>query len=246
VESNHLPARARGLLEVMAEHRFVGFDHARVVLGLPTAVVSARLRALQARGYIRRERPFGGEASFFLITAAGLRAVGSQLPAPRLRFSSVEHDLGLAWLWLAARAGALGPLREPVSERQMRSRDATAKPGDPPLGVRLGGVGAAGRARLHYPDLLLITEQGKRVAIELELSAKGRSRRDTILGGYAADVRIATVLYLVGNRALGRSIQRSANSMGIEHLVRVRLAHVTDRLAVRTGGRATPARELAR
>ena len=34
------------------------------------------------------------------------------------------HDVGAAWLWLAARNGAFGPMREVLAERVMRSRDA--------------------------------------------------------------------------------------------------------------------------
>jgi hypothetical protein len=87
--------------------------------------------------------------------------------------------------------------------------------------VRLGGVGPSGRERLHYPDLLLIDPGGRRIAIELELSSKGRGRREKILAGYAADARIDVVLYLVRDRRVGRAIQASARRLGIGPLVHV-------------------------
>jgi hypothetical protein len=232
----------RRLLRFMAQHRFAGFEQVRSLLGCSPEAARAAVRRLEASGRLRSERPYGGRASFFLITASGLRAVDSRLRPPALALSAVEHDLGLGWLWLAAHGGAFGSVESVIPERVMRSRDATAGPGGQPFGVRLGGLGPGGRERLHYPDLLLVTPEGRRVALELELSDKGRARREKILGGYAADVRIDAVLYLAGNPRLARSIQRSAASMGIDHLVRVQMASVTDPLAARSAGHAGPAR----
>jgi hypothetical protein len=89
--------------------------------------------------------------------------------------------------------------------------------------VRLGGAGRAGRPRLHYPDLLLVTAGGSRVAVELELTGKGRARRETILAGYGADPGIASVLYLSDSRATGNAIRASARRLGLADLVRVQL-----------------------
>jgi hypothetical protein len=226
------------LLRFLAAHRFIAVGHVQGLLDLPARGAGARLRVLERSGHLRREQPFGAGPSFWLITARGLRAIDSRLRPPRLSLACCEHELGMAWLWLAARQGAFGALAQLVGEREMRSRDATRSPGAEPMAVRLGGYGAGGRERLHYPDLQLFTRSGKRVALELELSAKGRTRREQVLTGYAADARIDVVLYLVESRSLGRSIQRSARRMGIEHLVHVQMARAPDRLALgRTGGR---------
>jgi hypothetical protein len=105
----------------------------------------------------------------------------------------------------------------------MRSSDGAAAATEEPFGVRLGGYGPGGRRRLHYPDLLLVTPKGKRIAVELELTGKGRARREKILSGYAADPRIDAVLYLVHhrNRLLARSIEDSARRAGIGSIVQV-------------------------
>jgi len=149
-----------------------------------------------------------------------------------------DHDVGVAWLWLAARAGTFGPLRDVIGERRMRSLDATAPPSAQPHAVRLGGVGASGRERLHYPDLLLVTPEGKRIAVELELSSKGRRRREQILSGYAADVHVDAVLYLVRSRQLGRAIQASARRMEISPLVHVQMTSLAGSAGDGSGGRA--------
>jgi DNA-binding MarR family transcriptional regulator len=220
-----ITARDRLILETLAEHRLIVPAHVHVLLGVSVSTASGRLRALASEGYVVARRVFADRPTNYQITRKGLAAVGSHLPAPQLDLRAHAHDVGVAWLWLAARSGTFGPLSAVVSERTMRSLDArrdsqmATAPG--PLGVRLGGTGPAGRERLHYPDLLLITADGRRIAVELELSAKGAGRRDKILAGYGADPRIDAVLYLVNRPALAIAIRSSARRLGIAHHVHV-------------------------
>jgi hypothetical protein len=176
---------------------------------------------------------FKGRPPMHLITAAGLRTLGTTLPTPRLDLHNYEHDIGLAWLWLAARRGTFGPMSEILAERTLRSRDGAAdreshageSHASGALGVRLGGTGPRGRERLHYPDLLLRTADGRWVALELELSTKGRTRLESILAGYGSDPRIAGVVYLVQSQTVARSVERAARKVGVAdlvHLQRVR------------------------
>lgn len=207
--------------------------HAAALLEVAPATAARRLRSLSSAGYLRARPLFAGQPTCYQISPSGLKVIGSRLPTPKLDLAGYAHDVGLAWLWLAARDGAFGPLREVVSERTLRSRDGLPGPdrlgagGKGPLGVRLGGVGSGGRERLHYPDLLLVTPEGARVAVELELSAKSRARRERILAGYGSDPRFAAVLYLVDRPALATSIRSSARRLGISqyvHVQRVRQA----------------------
>jgi hypothetical protein len=207
------------LLSFLAEHRIVTADHVREMLGVSATVAYGRLRALTALGLTTQHKLFYGQRSCYRITRQGLHAVGSVLPAPRIDLRCYAHDIGLAWVWLAARGGRFGPMRAVVSERQMRSRDAGEPDRQDRFGVRLGGYGPGGKPRLHYPDLLLITAEGKRVAVELELTGKGRARRERILGGYGADSRVDAVLYLAENRSIARSVQASAARLGLGSII---------------------------
>ncbi len=209
------------LLGFTAEHRLVLADHVRMLLGTSLAASERRLRDLVRAGMLSRRRLFERRPPCYQITRDGLALVGSRLAPPRLDLRSYDHDAGLAWLWLAARAGRLGAVTEVISERTMRSRDAAKNAGRDPLGVRLGGVGPRGRPRLHYPDLLLHTASGHLVAVELELSSKGTSRRERILAGYAGDPRIDAVLYLVERPRLGSEISAAATRLGISRMVHV-------------------------
>ena len=125
------------------------------------------------------------------------------------------------WLALGAERGMFGPVTEVVSERRMRSQDGRGARHDEPFGIRLGGPGRDGRDRLHYPDLLVVTETGHRVAFELELTGKGRRRREQILTGYALDRRVDAVVYLVDHPARRRALQESVRRLGLEDRVRV-------------------------
>jgi hypothetical protein len=212
----------RALLRFAADHRFVIAAQVAALLGVSEAAAEARLRRLGTGGHLRRNKELYRGPTWHQITRAGLRAVGSDLPAPRgFDLATHRHDAGLGWLMLTARAGRFGPLERIISERRMRSHDGRAEDATQRYGVRLGGVGPGGRDRLHYPDLVVVTQTGHRVAFELELSTKEVARREGILAGYAADRRIDAVVYLVERASVGRAIERSAARMGVAHLVRV-------------------------
>jgi hypothetical protein len=213
--------RDRDLLEFMAEHRLVLAAHAQAFLGISAAAAYARLRSLASAGLVKPERRFHLEPACHQLTGSGLELVGRSYRPAGIDLRCYEHDIGVAWLWLAARCGSFGPLEQILTERRLRSHDARAERAEPALGVHLGGYGPGGRERLHYPDLLLVDRDGRRMAVELELSSKGRTRREKILSAYAADARVDAVLYLVENRAIARSIGASARKLGISHLVHV-------------------------
>lgn len=250
-----ITATDRILLRFAAEHRFVIAAQVAMLLGATEAAAESRLRRLGTAGHLRRRRELHRGPTWHQITRAGLRAIGSDLPAPRgFDLATHRHDIGLAWLMLAARAGRFGALNRVISEREMRSADGRTEDRARRHGVYLGGVGPAGRDRRHYPDLVVVTETGHRVAFELELSTKEVARRERILAGYAVDRRIDAVVYLVERASVGRAIERSAARMGICDLVRVQRVDPAPgtpppspaRSAQRAGARAEPAQERTR
>lgn len=228
-----LTPRDLELLAFTAEHRLVLAEHVQGLMGTSARTANGRLRALTAAGFLVSDRIFSRRPGCYRITTKGLRAVGSSYPPPRVDLSTYDHDVGVAWLWLAARSGTFGPMREVLSERALRSHDMGSDRTDPPIGVRRG----AGRGGLHYPDLLLVTPEGRRIAIELELTAKGRGRRERILSAYAADARVHAVVYLVDRPAVGEGIRASARRIGFSSRVHVQRV-VWAQPPSRGGGRA--------
>jgi hypothetical protein len=240
-----LTERDLRVLSFVAEHRLVLETHIQKLLGTSAEATRTRLRALAGAGYVTHRRVFDGEPAVCQIRRSGLAAIASRLPPPQLKLACYAHDLGAAWLCLAAREGTFGPMREVIAERRLRSDDGRVDREAEPYGVRLGGVGPHGRERLHYPDLLLITPDGRRIAVELELSSKGNRRREQILGGYGADGRIDAVLYLVENPALARAIERSAERVGVDDRVHVQYFRWAGRAPGAERGRA-PERHRSR
>jgi hypothetical protein len=216
--------RDRLLLAFAAEHKLVLASQAMALLGTSIGAAARRLRDLRSDGLLCSDRLFDEQPLCWQVTREGLGVIESRLPAPRsVDRAGYRHDVGVGWLWLAAHAGVWGEMREVVSERAMRSRDGRS-PGSERFGVRLGGLGPGGRERFHYPDLLLVDPRGNRIAVELELTSKDKRRLEGILAGYAADPRVAAVLYLVDRPAVGRAIQASARALGISDLVHVQPA----------------------
>ncbi|HWF36270.1 MAG TPA: hypothetical protein VG295_12910 [Solirubrobacteraceae bacterium] len=213
------------ILGFIAEHRIVLVAHVQALLEVSDTVAYRRLRALATGGLLSHEQVLHRQPGWYQITRTGLGMIGSDLPPPRRDLSCYRHDIGVAWVWLASSRGAFGDVERMVSEREMRSRDGArlaAGGGGTPFGVPLGGVGPRGRPRLHYPDLLLVGPGGERVAVELELSAKGGRRLETIIAGYGAEPGIAAVLYLTDKPGIAREVRSAAARLGISDLVRVR------------------------
>lgn len=215
-----LTQRDRELLAFAASQRLLTAAHAQALLGLSAGL--KRIRALTRAGLLEREPVHvDGRAPCFRITTSGCRVAGSPLGQPRPSLGAIEHDLGVAWLHLAALAGQFGPVREIVTEREMRSHDGRSDREGRPYGVRVPGVGPGGRERLHYPDLLVRTTSGHTVAVELELSAKQRIRREGILTAYGGERRIDAVVYLSDKPSIQLAVQASARKLGISALVHV-------------------------
>ncbi|HTW12964.1 MAG TPA: hypothetical protein VME01_09485 [Solirubrobacteraceae bacterium] len=211
----------RQLLAALAEHRVMVSAQLALLLDVPEAESEQRLARLREQGFLQQERVFEAQPAATWITRHGLAAVERRLAVPRLDLKGYRHDVGVGWAWLAAREGAFGAVAEVISEREMRSHDRRADREREPYGVTVGRLDARGRPIRHYPDLMLMTPDGRRLAVELELTTKSRARLDAIMLAYAGDPSIEGVLYLVADRRLERLIGDAVNRAGIGDLVRV-------------------------
>ena len=203
---------------------------------LPSTARARRARGGAARRLARRrERPpadadqgrvprappaVPGAPPWYQIRPSGLDAVASDLRPPRrLDLRSYEHDVGVAWLWLsrarrqvrAAPGGdrrAAAPLADGRHDRTARRRAA---------GSGWAASAPAGASGCTTPICCSSRPSGRRIAVELELTSKGRGGAEKILAGYAADARIDAVLYLVRDRrdrALGPGLGPEARVSG--------------------------------
>ena len=219
--------RDLGLLEFVSVQRFVLAKQVETWLGAGEVVAYRRLRGLVRSGLLVYERLFHQRPGSYRITSAGLAVIESALPRPLIDLRCYRHDIGAVWLWLAVWQRQFGPCARVLSERQMRSHDQQPDPflGYDSFAIPLGGYGPGGRPRVHFPDVLLIGPDNRRVALELELTLKSRSRLGRILGGYAADPRIGRVVYLTDSRKVAAALSETTLSQCLDARV---LVHYLD------------------
>jgi len=214
--------RDRELLTVLADHRVMVLPQLAMAFPeISTRALNARVRRLAGGRLITTQRIFERRPAAVSITQTGLRAIESGLPAPRVDLMAYRHDLGVGWVHVAARQGVFGTLTDLRLERELRADDRRSDREGPPAGIGVGTFAQGGRPSRHYPDLLLTTATGHRVAVELELTAKSSDRLRQIMRAYASDHRVAGILYLVPDAQGARRIETAARRAGIASLVHV-------------------------
>lgn len=213
------------LLGPLAEHRILTVPQVALLLGVGERTAARRLNRLARARLVRIQRIFTGMPAAAAISGAGLRALGSPLRAPQLNLNEYRHEVGVAWLWLAARAGSLGEVAFVTAERSMRAQDAAAVArGDTVRwGVGLGLLGRHGAPERHYPDLMLVTAAQQRIAVELELTGKSARRMVRIMTAYASEARVDHLLYLAADARIAGGVREAARRAGVGSRVHVQL-----------------------
>jgi hypothetical protein len=225
-----------GVLAFAAAHHLVLAEQVAQLLAIDADPAREHLARLERVGLIRRTRMLAADPGCYQITSAGLAAIASKLPPPRLDPGRYRHHVGAGWLWLlATKGGTFGPVEQALSEREMRARDTdrhsaeldaeppTATPGPTQptrqcFGVRPGGIEAPPSTRLHYPDVLLTTSTG-RVPIELQLTRPSTQRLGAVMRGYAAAPGIRGVLYMTDDDRVGLDVKTMSDRLGISALI---------------------------
>jgi hypothetical protein len=213
----------RAVLGPLAEHRILIVPQVAVLLGVTERTAARRLRDLHKGGLVRYEPVFQGTPAAARITSKGIKAIEHNSKAPSLNLNEYGHDVGVGWLWLAARGGAFGEVTRMAAEREMKATDgpAFAAGRRAIYGVGLGLFGSNGRPEHHYPDLVLEMASGHRVAVELELTQKSARRMRRIMSAYASDGQIDAVVYVVPTKRLADLVTDSARRAGIGDIVHV-------------------------
>ena len=204
------PAKRRGQLTL---RDFEITDWADRFSGVSVENIQTRFGMGQSQAYWRLQvlRDFG------MITAHRLLVELPTLflPAGRtLRPASFEHSLRIATLVAAAEAEG----RRMITEVELR-RERGGEDGFPEWASDHHRTVALGCRRI--PDALEVTTSGGLRAIEIELSSKGSTRREQILGHYAAS-KYEQVTWLVPNARLAALMEREIDRLGLARFMEVR------------------------
>lgn len=162
-----------------------------------------RCAELKRAGYLESRRWLHARPGVLTATAAGLREGGVDLRPSKVDTRTYLHDL--ACVWMCVELELEFPEGEIFTEREIRAADTgLASPAYSP-----GSLGRSGAVqRIHVPDLAVEPEPGADpIAVEVELSPKGRARLRAIMRLYARAGHLAGVRYYVAGEPTERAVR---------------------------------------
>lgn len=182
----------------------------RLVMGWTERHTYDHVRRLVDAGYLTRSPMTRGDGSLLVVTPDGAAIGGhAELGAPR-SVAPTTWAHAVATAWVAAWCELHG--RQWVSEREIRR--------DPSWDgqVQYKDRGGAQRRVRHRPDLGTTTNDGRTVAIEVELQPKSAQRLRGILGMYGRridDGQLAGLLYITKTPAIATTVRTAADAVGL-------------------------------
>lgn len=164
--------------------------------GVQRQQMNARVRRLAAEGLLQRS-PAPTQPCVAMLTRKGARAVA--LPPRRAARTDAQRDHELALVWLVIELESAGGALV-RTERECRTLEGMG------AGRYSVAVIRPGRAdERRWPDLVLETD-GRRFAIELELTAKGTTRLQAIVDAYAVAPPFDQVVFLAAEATIAKRL----------------------------------------
>lgn len=198
--------RDRELVGWIARMGAVGIEQVQERFGVCRSVSYASVARLVEAGLIERVGTLPGDPTLLCATAQGIAYAGLGLPAARVTPGAVDHWLACAdtALW-AERRWSRDSL---MSERELRFAELSASK---PIASAIVGELPDGRPMLHRPDLV-VRDDGRTIAIEVELTPKAPRRLLTIVRAWRRARHVDQVLYLVPPGPTQRAVERAVES----------------------------------
>lgn len=143
-----------------------------------------RLRQLVDGSLVAHERILYNDAGFYRVTAKG--ANFTELPyLAKVNLATYEHDIKLINLSLELLRRY--PKADWISERMLKKE-------------KHDRVGKRG----HFCDGILVMPDDTQIAIELELTKKGKARLERIINGYVRQFEFKKIWYFCGDTCYNR------------------------------------------
>jgi len=196
-----LTERDLAILQFINLFGFCEMPHLDARFGLKKPRNYQVINRLVEAGLIQHERVFYGRHGIYRLTVKGAKLTELP-PLARIPLANYTHDVTLIEAYL--RLMKHDPEAQWISERHLM-QDKHAD-----------GVGKRG----HLPDGVLVFPDGQQVAIEVELTLKGRHRLERILKGYGAAFHYQEVWYYCpdGVAASLRALTANLPFIKIHHL----------------------------
>jgi hypothetical protein len=168
---------------------YVDIEHISKKLNIKSTTAYHRLRKLVLSEYIIYERIFYGRNGIYRVTSKGVKAAQDQVSAiRRVNLAKYEHDLivvGISLELLKKYENA-----NFIPERRLKHS------------LRTMGISSKGQ---HICDGVLAVNN-KKIALEIELSSKGRIRRESIIKYYTKKFEYDEIWYICGNDLIKKQL----------------------------------------
>lgn len=199
--------RDRLLLNWINGHGFASAENIASWMGVSMPFAYARIKKLLNGGYLERDRILHNSSRIHFLTKQGLQACNDELPAlKKVNLGTYHHDTILIDLSLQIEKETAGSF---MPERRLKQLKG------------LSGVGTKGRV----PDGVVDLANGKKIAVELELSVKSKERLDKIMKDYASNMDFHEIWYFVENISVRNAIQKAADNNGVFNIQIKELRH---------------------
>jgi hypothetical protein len=197
------------LLAFVARHGMVSSDQLARRFSTPPGEMRRRIDGLHQAGLLEVDDVLVALPALVRATREGARQAGVDLPPASLDLSRIHHSLALVDLsedLLAEHAGS-----QWTTERELR-RD------------RMRQAHQAGRwePQRRVPDGLLRLPDGRRVAVELDLTPKRTARLDLLAGAYAVDPELDAVWWFLPSAQAAARMRAVVRERDLGHLIEPR------------------------
>jgi hypothetical protein len=210
------------ILEFAAQHELIEHRHIQALLKITPAEAGDRLAELARQGLTRHHRTHHQQPGHHQITSHGLATISSPLPVPR--FETIRdylHELGIAWLALAARYGAFGEVHQARARRAMHHHDQQPPAGEARYGTQ---ITLDQNTTLHYPDLMITVpylETTGRVAIQIQPHAPTPRRLKAEIAAHGNNPHLTAALYLAAEPSTAKTTRDIAASLELQDKIHV-------------------------
>lgn len=169
-----------------------------------------RMRRLRDGGLLDSRRFWYDRPTVWTVTKAGLREAGLPLEAAVVDVRTYDHDLDAALLCIELEQ----EFEVVLTEREVAHVDAGETRGEfSPQAMDMRRIGQ----RRHLPDFAVPSydERGRPLGIELERTAKYRTRLRDIVSLYAEAAHLAGVRYYVTSEEAKRAVLRAVDEVAM-------------------------------
>ncbi len=199
------------MLRWVSRFRFVTAVGLAERFGVSQIAIRNRAVRLEAQGLLGITRPPQSAWSYYVSRAGGERLGLPPRNPPRVE-AQREHELAIVWQ-VAHFEKQQNPRVEVLTERECRARESE---GLGPFHARVAGEQSGGTRGQRWPDLVLVIDGHRRVAIELELSAKHTPRLQRIVAGYLLS-DYHRVIFYVDDLPLARRLAQLRDAQIARH-----------------------------